>query len=537
MYDIFFVGELTESWGRLKKIYPEAQRFSNISIKDLQKKSFTKMFWVVYDDLILCDNFNLREYRATKWDSEYVHVFKNGNYYDGISLIPKNQEISNKEFNNRFFVNKKEIDIIASHPIPFEIFYLGNYDDYLEAVKKSKLDMFWVVWNNIELDEKFNFEYYVPFYDSFHRNITHVFKNNKYHDGVCLFSKKSTVTKKEFDHRFFSSKKEIDIIASRPKPFDVFYINSYEDYLNALKETKTPMFWAIWNDVELKDFKFDYQVPAYNHFIVHIFKNANCYDGICLFPKNITYARREIEKRFFQDKKEIDIIASRPKPFDIVFISYNEPYAEEHYRRLLKIVKRPIHRINGVKGIHNAHIEAAKLVKTTMFWVVDADAEVVEDFKFDHQVLKVDQDIVFVWRSKNPVNGLEYGNGGVKLLPTKLTLEMKKDNPDMTTSISGRFRVVPEISNITKFNTDPFNSWKSAFRECSKLASRIITGQVDEETQYRLEVWCNETTDSYALDGARRGKEYGYSNRNNIEELKKINDFEWLREQFDGRQI
>ena len=29
-----------------------------------------------------------------------------------------------------------------------------------------------------------------------------------------------------------------------------------------------------------------------------------------------------------------------------------------------------------------------------------------------------------VWRSKNPVNELVYGYGGVKLLPTKLTLDM-----------------------------------------------------------------------------------------------------------------
>jgi hypothetical protein len=170
-----------------------------------------------------------------------------------------------------------------------------------------------------------------------------------------------------------------------------------------------------------------------------------------------------------------------------------------------------------------------------MFWVVDADAEVVNEFNFDHQVLKVDQDIVFVWRSKNPVNGLEYGNGGIKLLPTKLTLEMKKDSPDITTSISGRFKAMPEISNITKFNTDPFNSWKSAFRECSKLASRIIAGQVDEETQYRLDIWCTETIDKYALDGAQQGREYGYTNRNDVELLRKINNFEWLEEQFRER--
>lgn len=435
MYDIFFLGDEGEQWSDLKSTYPNAQRFDkNTAVEELQKKSFTKLFWLIRDDFVLND-FNLNSYKATKWDDQYTHVFKNG----------------------------------------------------------------------------------------------------EHNDGVCLLNKHIKISSKEFKHKFFANKKEIDIVASQPKKYDIFLINNYDDYLEAVKNSTTPMFWAVWNDIELLDFEFNYQVPSYNHFVVHVFKNGIGFDGICLFPTETVYARREIEKRFFQVKKEIDIVASRPKEFDIVFISYHEPYADKHYEHLLNKVKRPVHRINGVKGIHNAHIEAAKLVSTPMFWVVDADAEVAEGFNFDHQVLKVDQDIVFVWRSKNPVNGLEYGNGGIKLLPTKLTLEMKKDSPDMTTSISGRFRAMPEISNITKFNTDPFNSWKSAFRECSKLASRIIAGQVDEETQHRLDVWCTETIDKYALDGAQQGKEYGYTNRNDVELLRKINDFEWLEEQFRGR--
>lgn len=437
MYDIFFIGKSVEQWQKVKKIYPNAQHFPNLKIKDLQKKSFTKMFWVINDDFELSTNFNLNEYRATKWDDEYVHVFRNGEFYDGICLIPKNNEISNREFENRFFICKKEIDIEASKPVPFEIFYLNTYDDYLKALDQSKLDMFWSVWNDTELLESFKFDYYVPVYDTFHRSITHVFKNGKYYDGICLFSKKNKISKKEFDHRFYTN------------------------------------------------------------------------------------------------KKEVDVVASQPELFDIVFISYYEPNADKHYNHLINIVKRPVHRINGVKGIHNAHIEAAKLVKTNMFWVVDADAEVLDNFDFDRQILRVDQDIVFVWKSKNPVNGLEYGNGGIKLLPTKLTLEMKTDSPDMTTSISGRFRAMPEISNITKFNTDPFNSWKSAFRECCKLASRIIPGQSDNETQYRLDVWCNETTDPHALHGAIQGRDYGHQNRNSIDMLNKINDFDWLRDVYE----
>ena len=43
-----------------------------------------------------------------------------------------------------------------------------------------------------------------------------------------------------------------------------------------------------------------------------------------------------------------------------------------------------IHRVSGVTGIHAAHLAAAKLSTTPMFWVVDGDAVIEDDFKFDH---------------------------------------------------------------------------------------------------------------------------------------------------------
>ncbi|NCV63146.1 MAG: hypothetical protein EBW49_04310 [Betaproteobacteria bacterium] len=127
-------------------------------------------------------------------------------------------------------------------------------------------------------------------------------------------------------------------------------------------------------------------------------------------------------------------VASMVQPYDIVFISYNEPNADANFKALRKRFPRA-KRVHGVKGIHQAHIEAAKLVDTVMFWVVDGDAEITKDFYFDHQVSSYEKDIVHVWRSKNPINDLVYGYGGVKLLPTKLTLNMDVTKPDMTTSI------------------------------------------------------------------------------------------------------
>lgn len=226
--------------------------------------------------------------------------------------------------------------------------------------------------------------------------------------------------------------------------------------------------------------------------------------------------------------------------YDIVFISYNEPNADENYEALKKRFPSA-KRVDGVKGIHRAHIEAAKKCFTKMFWVVDADAQIVDDFNFDYVVPDYDLTAVHVWQSINPINDLVYGYGGVKLLPRRLTLKMDLTKTDMTTSISDNFKAIKQIANVTAFNTDEFNTWKSAFRECVKLSSKTIQGQKDEETEERLDTWCLSGEDrqfgSISIRAARRGRDYGTRFRDDEMALSKINDFEWLKGLFQQEDI
>ena len=218
--------------------------------------------------------------------------------------------------------------------------------------------------------------------------------------------------------------------------------------------------------------------------------------------------------------------------YDIVFISYNEPNADANWE-LVKYRFPRAKRVDGVKGIHQAHIAAAKKCFTKMFWVVDADAKILDSFKFDHKVDEYDLETVHVWRSRNPVNDLLYGYGGVKLLPRKLTLNMDTTKPDMTTSISEYFKAMPETSNVTAFNTNEFEAWKGAFRECTKLASKTIDRQNEDETNERLRIWTTVGEDApfgeYAIKGAIAGREYGLTSGVDI---RLINNFDWLYEQF-----
>lgn len=221
--------------------------------------------------------------------------------------------------------------------------------------------------------------------------------------------------------------------------------------------------------------------------------------------------------------------------YDAVFISYNEPDADDRYKRLLERYPNT-KRVHGVKGIHQAHIKAAKKCHTKMFWVIDGDADLLPEFNLDHKVSDYDLDCVHVWRSQNPINNLVYGYGGVKLLPRRLTMNVDISSTDMTTSISDRFKAMPIVSNITSFNTDEFSTWKSAFRECVKLSSKVIQGQENEETEQRLNAWCTKGEEKdfglFCIRGARSGRDFGHTNRTSPSLLAKINDFDWLQERF-----
>ena len=229
---------------------------------------------------------------------------------------------------------------------------------------------------------------------------------------------------------------------------------------------------------------------------------------------------------------QIDI----PKKLDVVFISYNEPNAEKNWLRVLE--KSPwAKRINGIKGIVNAHKCAAELATTDMFYVVDGDAYLADawDFKFQPNIF--DRDCVHVWRSQNPVNDLVYGYGGVKLIPRELMLAADESNTDMTTSVSDKFKVMAKVSNTSDFNTDAFNAWRSAFRECAKLAGSIMRRQLIRESKQRLDIWCTTGADrpfgDYAIKGAMAGKAFGELYVGNQEQLSLINDAEWLLSKFN----
>jgi hypothetical protein len=262
----------------------------------------------------------------------------------------------------------------------------------------------------------------------------------------------------------------------------------------------------------------DYKIPLHDKMYEHIWYTD--INGDSVWAAKLTTVRKT------SGIKEMGTVTPIiPGQLDVVFISYNEPNAEENWQRLLQFAPNA-KRVQGVTGILNAHKAAAKIASTDMFYVVDGDAWIADDWTFDFQPNLYDRDCVYVWHSKNPINDLHYGYGGVKLFPTALLKRTAKWGTDLTTSVGKKLKVINQVSNVTRFDTSEFDTWRSAFRECAKLALNE-----DIESERRLNQWLSSSTGEFAewaILGAAQGKAYAETTSS----ITRINDYEWLEQQF-----
>jgi len=241
---------------------------------------------------------------------------------------------------------------------------------------------------------------------------------------------------------------------------------------------------------------------------------------------------------------------------DVFFLSYNEPFADQHYQMLLERAPHA-RRVHGVKGFFQAHKECARQSLTNNFYVVDADAILTENFDFDFTPSRFNKwwgvaeaDCLCIWNSINPINDLTYGYGGVKLIPKKPLLEAQRDLVDFTTGFGLTIKVFDTVSNITAFNHDEFTTWRSAFRECAKLTTNLTNEELKHKVRYdqsvldaiykettdRLDTWCTRGSDrpfgEFAISGARAGRTYGMQHAGDAVAMRNINDYEWMKNEF-----
>src|SRR6056300_1419278 len=165
---------------------------------------------------------------------------------------------------------------------------------------------------------------------------------------------------------------------------------------------------------------------------------------------------------------------------DIIYLSYDEPNAEKNYADLLTKVPWE-KRVHGVEGSDAAHKACANLSETSRFITVDGDNTVHP--KFLEQEIDFDEhtdleNCVISWCGKNVINGLMYGNGGLKCWPKEYVLNMRThentnpNNKQAQVDFCWDLKYIQQNScySYVYNNATPHQAWRAGFREGVKMA-------------------------------------------------------------------
>ena len=507
-------------------------------------------FWVVDPNVIVIENFDFNFIPDT-WDDGKTHVWQKlnpitGRQYDyaGVMLCPKVPQAKGRpKYIREAACTQKEFPILHLDPALDIIEQLTHIDNAIEN------SMYWVVDPFTRINPDFKFDYYPTQWDQ--QNI-HVFADE---DGayrnIRLYPKgtftTTTLTSKDVANNSFEKLKQINTIGSLRPQWPVLHLQDVTktELVTALQEfanQEVPFLWTVDPDVSVEQGMLDagYLPDLLSINKIHVWQRQNphtqkvhSYGGLRLWPTQKDYSQLTTDSIRLNKLKDIQYVkklGSTYKPYDIVFLSYKEEGATSAYKRLT--ARFPATWVKDVTGIFEAHKAAAQSVNSKMFWVVDADADITNTFNFEYVPDVYDQEVVHVWASQNPVTGQEYGYGGVKLFNREQVINATSWGLDFTTGLSTRFKAMSEVSCVTRFNTDAYSTWRSAFRECVKLALKD-----DAESIGRLDGWLHPVPDAFfrhdAKRGAEEGRAYALANRNDIEALAMINDYEWLRNRYN----
>jgi hypothetical protein len=237
--------------------------------------------------------------------------------------------------------------------------------------------------------------------------------------------------------------------------------------------------------------------------------------------------------------------------FDFFFLSYDEPNADKHWADLLD--KAPwAKRVHGVKGFAAAHEECARQSETDWFVTVDADNIVLPDFLDQTVTLDIEDrpNLSYTWNGLNMMNGLRYGNGGVKLWSKAFVLgggigHEHSDDPRHAVDFCWQpdYITIPQTFSEVWNNGSPYQAWRVGFREGVKLTLNHGERIPAKEMRHKLHpvnlrnirIWSSVGMDVeyglWAILGARMGWQ---SMCDLAWDHTVVRDFDWFRDQWQG---
>ena len=404
--------------------------------------------------------------------------------------------------------------------------YFDNYLDTLKRIAKNAPDEHEFVWICSSICDYSNFDFtWHP--EVWQASMLHVFPSDGQKFGDTFFMHVPTFKYRSeklqlldwYDLNF------MDINVPR-RPIPVIQHN-YDTHVEAVTtiDFKGPL--AIYTTTELIENPIVPPVPLWREKVKTIVPLSAGASQVIIPKVSVPYIKRQLYDYPNIDRTQRHML--KDKLLDIVFIDNGEPNAEENYRHLYNTIGtygNHIHRSSGVNGRVAAYHTAAELSITPWFFAVFAKLHVDGRFDWSWQPDRLQEPKHYIFHARNPANGLEYGHQAMIAYNRELVLNNPGTGLDFT--LDSPHEVVPIMSGLANYCTDPWTAWRTAFREVIKLRS-----STDVESKYRLGKWLNKNHGGnihaeWSRIGAEDAVEYYEAVDGDFNELKKSYDWAWL---------
>jgi hypothetical protein len=558
--------EARERFEKLKERFPNIQktRYLNSWVDTIYRclnRCETQLAWILNSELDYT-NFDFKYY-PNPWQMKMVHVFgTQWSHWGTTYLINKDTFPEDTKYikiiehlSNLNFVKNKTT--VATNCL-YDIFLIDHGNNDTEEIIKQL--------ENKSNGRKINIITYQNSYLQTFRHILEGIKPNKEHyiwvcSSICDY-KNFDLTyicdpfAKENLHVFPSDKQKfgdtflVDINKLKSLIDDMSLLEDYDkiNYNGHIRAKRLPApEFVIEEDTNINATNIDFDFP---YAIVKTADNkdvkVNYDEPICLWAdhtKNIeilatggTILALPKESKLYVDNELYDYPyiskarrITKSMPLDIVFLSNGEKCAEENYIHLQKLTRHlpnRLVRVDGVNGRAAAYHAAAEASNTPWMFTVFAKLKVDNQFDFSWQPDRLQVSKHYIFQAQNPLNGLVYGHQAMIAYNKKLTLNNKGLGLDFT--LDDPHESVEILSGVANFNTDPYSTWRTSFREVIKLKS-----DYSDIASERLNTWLTVANGEFAencIQGARDAVEYYDNVMGDIEELKKSYEWSWLQE-------
>jgi hypothetical protein len=547
-------------------------RYVNSLIETIQRcinRAQGNKFWIVSSEYNY-DNFNFH-WHAEPWQTYMTHVFPS----------------QHNKWSDTFLINRWEFERHAKWAASLEQFPNLNFvQDQTVDKPEVTADIYYVDHGNPESEDNYNYfrvavgetirtRFIGEYLDVMKRIV-----NTAETEYVWIVS--SLCKYNDFDFTWEPEPWQREMIHCWPsdgqKRGDTFYIhvesfkaqmvelelldwfnviNYVEDYL--VDRYPTPVHYYQGDDLisEIKNYDFKTPYVTFTNQQDLSLTQGNCLwskkdrtvvrasrsGATCLVPRDVKqHLKTQMYDYPYLDKHSFINEYYDKKTFpgiDIVYISNGEPDEEKWYDTLCyraNLMGKEITWIRGVDGRTAAYQAAARASTTPWFFAVFAKLEV--DYAFPWREWMPDywqEPKHYIFNSRNPVNGLEYGH--MSVIAYNKNLVLSHNTPGIDFTLSQPHEHVPILSGIAHFNQNPIMTWRTAFRETLKLKHfNSITPTV--ETEHRLDIWLTKAQGNYAewcLKGSNDAIEYYRQANGDYTKLLYSFEWKWLNEYFEQK--